>query len=125
MPSWFKGKGLGLLYKGWICELMADEFGSRSPGRIYFDWARAGHIFRDAPGHVYPKSAASRERYARLFEQVASNPSNQLPDALLPQSAAVAGVQVYAQTQRSGKQVWVYIRDGQIINAGVNPAGEY
>ena len=114
-----------MLYKEWICQLMAGEFGSRWPGRIYFDWARAGHIFRDTPGHVYPISAASRKRYARLFEQVTSNPANRLPDALLPQSAAVAGVQVYAQTQRNGKQVWVYIRDARIINAGVNPAGEH
>ena len=57
------------------------------------------------------------------FEQVASNPANRLSDALLPQPAVAAGVQVHAQTQRNGKQVWVYIRDGRIINAGVNPAG--
>ena len=102
---------------------MADEFGSRARGRVHFDWARAGHIFRDAPGHVYPTTAASRERYAHLFEQVASNPANQLPDAPLPQPAAVPGVQVHVQTQRNGKQVWVYLRDRRIINAGVNPAG--
>lgn len=102
---------------------MADELGAGPRGRVSFDWARAGHIFRDAPGHVYPSTAASRERYARLFEQVTSNPANRLPDAPLPQPAAVAGVQVYVQTQRNGKQVWVYIRDRRIINAGVNRAG--
>ena len=125
MPSWFKGTGHRLLYKGWICERMADELGSRPRGRVDFDWARAGHIFRDAPGHVYPITAASRERYTRLFEQVASNPTNRLPDAPLPRTAAAAGVQVYTRPQRNGKQVWVYIRDGRILNAGVNPAGEH
>jgi hypothetical protein len=35
-----------------------------------------------------------------------------------------AGVEVYVQTQRNGKQIWVYIRDRRILNAGVNPAGE-
>jgi hypothetical protein len=102
---------------------MVDEFDSRLPGSLHFDWARAGHIFRDAPGHVHPTTAASRERFARLFERVASNLDNRLPDAPLPQQAAAAGVQVYAQTSRNGKQVWVYIRDRRILNAGVNPPG--
>lgn len=102
---------------------MADEFSSEPRERVHFDWARAGHIFRDSPGHVYPATDTSRQRYARLFEQVASNPANRLPDAPLPQSAAAAGVQIHAQTQRSGRQVWVYSRDRRIINAGVNPAG--
>jgi len=75
---------------------MADELGSGPRGRVHFDWARAGHIFRDAPGHIYPTSSASRERYVRLFEQVASRPANRLPDAPLPQPAVAAGVQVYA-----------------------------
>jgi hypothetical protein len=55
---------------------------------------------------------------------VASNPTNRRPNAPLPRAAAVAGVEVYVQTQRNGKQIWVYIRDRRIINAGVNPAGE-
>jgi hypothetical protein len=96
---------------------MVDESDSKLPGSLHFDWTRAGHIFRDAPGHVHPTTAASRERFARLFERVASNPGNRLPDAPLPQQAAAAGVQVYAQTSRNGKQVWVYIRDRRILNA--------
>ncbi len=122
MPSLFKERAT-CQYKGWVYELMADESGSRLRGSVRFDWARAGHIFRDGPGHVDPTTAASCERYARLFEQVASEPANRLPDAPLPQQAAAAGVQIYAQTTRNGKQVWVYIRDRRIINAGVNPAG--
>jgi hypothetical protein len=103
---------------------MADEVGSTARGAVQFDWARVGHIFREAPGHVDPSTAASRERYARLFEHVASNPANRRLNPPLPQAAATAGVQVYVQTQRNGKQIWVYIRDRRIINAGVNPAGE-
>jgi hypothetical protein len=118
------GQGHGPIDKGRICELMADAFDSTARSTVQFDWARAGHIFREAPGHVYPTTAASRERYARLFEQVASNPANRRLNAPLPRAATAAGVQVYVQTQRNGKQIWVYIRDRRIINAGVNPAGE-
>lgn len=117
------GKGHGPIDKGRICELMADEIDFAARGTVQFDWARVGHIFREAPGHVYPTTAASRERYARLFEQVASNPANRRLNAPLPRAAA-AGVQVYVQTQRNGKHIWVYIRDRRMINAGVNPAGE-
>jgi hypothetical protein len=118
------GTGHGPIDKGRICALMADEVDSTARGTVQFDWARAGHIFREAPGHVYPTTAASRERYARLFERVASNPANRRRNAPLPRAAAAAGVQVYVQTQRNGKHIWVYIRDRRIINAGVNPAGE-
>lgn len=118
------GKGYGPVDKGRICELMADECDSTARDTVQVDWARAGHIFREAPGHVYPTTAASRERYARLFEHVASNPANRRLNAPLPRAAAAAGVHVYGQTQRNGKQIWVYIRDRRILNAGVNPAGE-
>jgi hypothetical protein len=118
------GKGHGSIDKGQICELMADEVDSTTRGTVQFDWARVGHIFREAPGHVYPTTAASRERYARLFEHVASNPANRRPNAPRPRAAVAAGLEVYVQTQRNGEQIWVYIRDRRIINAGVNPAGE-
>jgi len=85
---------------------------------------RLGHIFRDAPGHVNPSTAASQARYLELFQKVASNPANLRVDAatvgLIPQQAAKAGVRVYTQTFSQG-QVWVFIRNGQIINGGVNP----
>ena len=118
------GKRHGPINKGRIGELMADEVDSTARGTVQFDWTRAGHIFREAPGHVSPTTAASRERYARLFEHVASNPAHRRLNAPLPRVAAAAGVQVYVQTQRNGKQLWVYIRDRRIINVGVNPAGE-
>jgi hypothetical protein len=55
---------------------------------------------------------------------VASNAANRRLNAPLPRAAVAAGVEVYVQTQRNGKQIWVYIRDRRIINAGVNLAGE-
>jgi hypothetical protein len=118
------GKGHGPIDKGQICELMADEVVSTARGAVQFDWTRAGHIFREAPGHVYPTTAASRERYTRLFEHVASNPAHRRLNAPLPRAAVAAGVEVYVQTQRNGKQIWVYVRDRRILNAGVNPVGE-
>ena len=75
MPSLFKERAT-CQYKGWVYELMADESGSRLRGSVRFDWARAGHIFRDGPGNVDPTTTASCERYARLFEQVALEPAN-------------------------------------------------
>jgi len=93
-----------------------------------FDPSRAGHIFREAAGHVNPASAASQGRFARLFEQVASNPANLRADAvqagLLTQQAAEAGVQAFTWTGRTG-QVWVTIRNGVVQNAGVNPLGAF
>jgi hypothetical protein len=93
-----------------------------------FDPSRAGHIFREAAGHVNPASAASQGRFARLFEQVASNPANLRADAvqagLLTQQAAEAGVQAFTWTGRTS-QVWVTIRNGVVQNAGVNPLGAF
>jgi RHS repeat-associated protein len=92
-----------------------------------YNLARLAHIFRDSPGHVNPLTAATRNRFLRLFEAVAENPANLRVDAvqvrLITQHAADAGVRGFTQTTRSGQQVWVTVRDGQIINAGVNAAG--
>jgi hypothetical protein len=93
-----------------------------------FDPSRAGHIFREAVGHVNPASAESQARFARLFEEVASNPANLRADAvqagLLTQQAAESGVQAFTSAGRTG-QVWVTIRNGVIQNAGVNPPGSF
>jgi len=91
------GKGHKPIDKGQRGELMADAVDSIARGTVQCDWARAGHIFREAPGHVYPTTVASRERYARLFAQVASNPANRRLNAPLPRAAVTAGVQVYVQ----------------------------
>ncbi|NJL26803.1 MAG: RHS repeat-associated core domain-containing protein [Thermoanaerobaculia bacterium] len=102
------------------------------PGRVNaavrFEPSRAGHVFREAVGHVNPGSAGSQARFAQLFENVASNPANLRADAvqagLITQQAAEAGLQAFTWAGRSG-QVWVTVRNGVIQNAGVNPLGTF
>ncbi|HGM6732422.1 TPA: hypothetical protein ACKQBZ_003532 [Stenotrophomonas maltophilia] len=95
--------------------------------RVQFNFARAGHIFRDAVGHVNPVAAASRLRYARIFENVASNPANYWVDAaaagIITQDAAAAGISAYTVTAKNRSQIWVSVRKGEVVNAGVNAAG--
>lgn len=82
-----------------------------------------GHIFTDELGHVNPGTLTSQSRYLNLFENVANNTDNLRANAvsagLIPQVAADAGVQVYTQTFKNG-QVWVFVKDGRIHDAGVN-----
>ena len=74
-----------------------------------------------------PASAGSQARFARLFENVASNPANLRADAvgagIITQEAANNGVQAFTQVANSGEQIWVAARNGIIQNAGVNPIG--
>jgi hypothetical protein len=67
----------------------------------------------------------SKGKYWKLFESVAKKKSaNYRPDYPgLPTAAANAGVQAFTQTFQNGKQVWVYMRNGNIIDAGVNLPG--
>ena len=89
---------------------------------------RAEHVFRSAAGHVNPTTVASQMRFVGLFQRVSSNPANLRVDAvaarLMTQDAASAGVSTYTQTMRGGAQVWVHVRNGEIVNAGVNAAGK-
>ena len=98
--------------------------GSGGVSRASFDSSRADHIFRQAPGHVNPSTVASQGRFARLFEDVASNPQNARPNFPLPPGATQAGVQAYTQSFRNG-QVWVQVLNRIIQNAGVNPVGGF
>lgn len=68
---------------------------------------------------------ASQERFIKLFQQVAGNPANFRPGypALKP-SAINAGVQAFTQNFRNG-QVWVYVRNNEIVDAGVNIIGRF
>lgn len=86
---------------------------------VNFTFKRAGHIFRNAPGHINPATLSSQQRYARLFENVASNPNNLNPTIVSP-GGINAGVTGNSQIFRNGKQVWVQHRNGEIIDAGVN-----
>jgi len=94
-----------------------------------FDWsnaARVQHIFRNVVGHLNPVTDASKARMAALFERVASNPGNLRPDAvkagIISEEAAGAGVQAFTAIARNGEQVWVAVRNGTIVNAGINAA---
>jgi len=95
---------------------------------VRFDPARAGHIFREAAGYMTPASPGSQARFARLFENVASNPTNLRADAvqagIITQDAANAGVRAFTWIANGG-QVWVTVRDGVIQNAGVNSLGAF
>jgi hypothetical protein len=91
--------------------------------RAVWDASRAAHIFRDAAGHASPGTAASQERFIRLFQEVASDPANANIGVVKSQEAVAAGVQGFAKVFRTGEQVWVHVRNGMIIDAGVNPTG--
>jgi RHS repeat-associated protein len=90
-----------------------------------FDWSRASHIFSNSAGHVNPATAASQARFASLFEQVASNPTNYRPNFPLPPGAVNAGVRAYTQVFNNGQQVWVFVRNNIIQDAGVNLPGAH
>ena len=79
-----------------------------------------GHIFKATLGHVKPSTLSSQMRFLRLFQKVASNPDNLVQSLKM---AADAGVQTFRQTFRSGRQVWVQVRNGRIFEGGVNRAG--
>jgi len=89
---------------------------------------RAEHVFRNAAGHVNPSTLSSQMRFIGLFQRVSSNPANLRVDAvaarLMTRDAASAGVSTYTQTMRGGAQVWVHVRNGEIVNEGVNAAGK-
>lgn len=89
---------------------------------------RADHVFRNASGHVNPVYHASKLRFVQLFQRVSLNPANLRADAvaakLMTRQAEAAGVNTYTQTMRNGSQVWVHVRNGEIVNSCVNAAGK-
>jgi RHS repeat-associated protein len=130
-PGWwgrFVGWLRGLRGSGAAATAASAATGMTAPLAARFDPSRAAHIFREAPGHVNPGSAASIAEFVRLFEQVASNASNLRADAIqagiITQQAAQAGVQAFTWIGLSG-QVWVTTLAGVIQNAGINPFGAF
>jgi RHS repeat-associated protein len=69
---------------------------------------RAGHIFRDAEGHLLD-TPESRE----LLQNVAGDPANRL-------GTDQFGNTWSAKTLPDGTQVWTQARNGEIINGGLN-----
>jgi len=88
--------------------------------------ARKGHIFRNAVGHVNPATAAEEVRYVQLFTDVTAESKNLVPPAnavargILPQAAVDNGVVAFVKQLSDGRQVWVQVKGGEIINAGIN-----
>jgi RHS repeat-associated protein len=68
----------------------------------------AGHIFRDAPGHLAEDTPENRA----LIEG-AVNSGNYV-------STHEPGVSVYRETLPNGTQVWAEVHNGEITNGGVN-----
>ncbi|BDU75467.1 RHS repeat-associated core domain-containing protein [Mesoterricola sediminis] len=73
-----------------------------------FDWNRAGHIFRDAEGHVNPTTKAGQEAAAAMFQGVTQNSRNLVDSAqavqrgLMTADAAKNGVQAFVQNTQQG-----------------------
>ena len=57
-------------------------------------------------------------RYMKLFKNVASNKKN-INNAVVSKEGLKNGVQGFSKKYKNG-QVWVNVRNGKIINAGVN-----
>ena len=93
-------------------DLVAPPMGVPTIGRpVSFpqNAAQLRHIFRDAPGHM-PDTIANRS----VLQTLAND------------RAAILGVDQFGNTWAArvaadGTQVWVQIRNGVIINGGVNP----
>ena len=113
-----------LLYAGGVALLGAGGAGATQLTTT-FDWNRVDHIFRESQGHLNVADAATQAKFAQLFERVASNPSNLRPDFSLPPGAVRAGIQAFTQSLPSGEQVWVYVRNGIIQDAGINQPGAW
>ena len=75
---------------------------------MFISQKRLKHIFRDAPGHLLDTSSNRQ-----LLIDTASN-----LDYYLGKDRW--GNDWYAQIQPNGTQVWVQIRQDQIINGGLN-----
>lgn len=74
------------------------------------DEGRAHHIFRNAEGHFRDDTEANRQRLL----QVVSKPTNFL-------GTDRAGNDWYAETLADGTQIWARVRNGKIVNGGINP----
>jgi len=99
------------LHRG--CEPTYDQLASDSllaarGARHAIPEGRAGHIFRDAPGHL-PDTPANRS----LLQGVADDAGTTL-------GVDKWGNTWSARTLDDGTQVWVQTRGGEIVNGGLN-----
>jgi hypothetical protein len=70
---------------------------------------RVSHIFRDIEGHFVEDTPVNRE----ILINIALNADNYL-------GTDKWGNNWYAKTQADGTQIWVQVRNGEIINGGFN-----
>jgi len=78
------------------------------PGRITINKGDLGHIFRDETNHFLQDTALNR----RILLDCANGKGNWVGHAR-------SGNDIYTSTY-NGRQVWTYVRDGQIVNGGIN-----
>jgi hypothetical protein len=109
--------------KGWVSEATTgnpnDPLGnnknsvnknnSSSKNKITIDDKRTDHIFRNEEGHFKNDTPANRA----LIEEAANNRN-------AFQGTDVFGNDRYAQMNQNGTQTWAIVRDGKIINGGIN-----
>jgi len=95
--------GAVLLPLGAVRAIRADAAG------IDIAESNAGHIFRDATGHLAEDTPANRA----LLQDTANNSANYV-------STDANGVATYRQTLPDGTQAWAEVYHGQITNGGVN-----
>lgn len=67
------------------------------------------HIFRELRGH-FPKDTLEARR---LIEEVANNKNNY-------KGTSMHGVDIYLSELPDGTQIWSQVKNGRIINAGIN-----
>jgi RHS repeat-associated protein len=89
---------------------------------LKFDPNRAGHIFREADGHVSPLTQSSKDRFVNLFKNVGEDSNNFRLDLSSRPDKAAANVNIFTRNFNNG-QVWVEVRNSIIQNAGVSPPG--
>jgi hypothetical protein len=82
----------------------------KQPANVTIDERKLAHIFRDADGHL-ADTPANRQALERV-------PND---------STARLGVDKWgnvwnARTTDEGKQIWVQMRNGRIVNGGMNEA---
>jgi hypothetical protein len=76
---------------------------------ITIDEDGVDHIVRDAEGHFREDTDVNR----RLLIDTASKRTNFL-------GVDSVGNEWYAETLADGRQVWARVRDGKIVNGGIN-----
>lgn len=91
----------------------APQQAPKEENKVEIDEARSKHIFADRPGHV-PDTPENRA----LIEDTANKKSNY-------KGTDAFGKEGYTETLADGRQAWAEVRDGKIVNGGVNDEGSH